>query len=62
MLSLRIFLCVLGPLPRLLLRCIYPFPSLKTSAFPTFGTGRRLATPMLWQLQHGAHFEATVIC
>lgn len=38
-----------------------PVSSHKTTAFPTLGPGRRVASPILWQLQYGAYFEATVI-
>src|SRR5215470_10720212 len=44
-LSLRICPCVLGPLPRLLVECILPVSSSTTSAFPSFGPGRRSAQP-----------------
>jgi len=60
-LSLRLFLCVLGPLPRLLLWCLCPF-------LPTGQRPSRREDPVgAWQkpvqqLQYGTFIEAAVIC
>jgi len=42
------------------LEVLLPVSSLKTSAFPSFGPGRR-STMSVQRLQHGALFEAAVI-
>ena len=42
------------------LEVLVPVSSLKTSAFPSFGPGRR-STMSVQRLQHGALFEAAVI-
>ena len=59
-LSLRIFPCVLGPLPRRLVWCIYPF--LPPRQRPSPRSDRVGAPPMpVQRLQYGALFEAAVI-
>src|SRR5262249_24794922 len=60
MLSLRILPRVLGPLPRRLLRCLYPFLPPRHRPSPR---SDRVGAP-LWtvqRLQYGALFEAAVI-
>src|SRR5215831_3970190 len=59
-LSLRILPCVLGPLPRRLLRCTCPF--LPSGHRPSPRSDRVGAPPCTVQrLQYGALFEAVVI-
>jgi hypothetical protein len=59
-LSLRIFPCVLGPLPRRLVWCTYPFLPTRQRPSPR---SDRVGAPQcsVQRLQYGAFFEAAVI-
>ncbi len=60
-LSLRIFLYVLGPLPRLLLWCSPPFLHTRLRPSPSQERVGAYAISLLWQFQQGKNFGAAVI-